>query len=87
MIAPPARGPVVDVGAMQRIADDLWAKRSALWMITFGERTLEFWALAQFDHPAEGGGWVHARDTATLTTLMDECERRYVPPNRRTVPA
>jgi hypothetical protein len=85
MIAPPSAGPVVDVPAMQRIADELWAKRKALWLVGFGEKTLRFWALASFDHP--GDGWLSAPDTVTLQRMMDECERRYVPPARRTVPA
>jgi hypothetical protein len=83
MIAPAARAPLIDVPAMKRIADDLWAQRKALWMVTFGERTLQFWALAQFDHP--GDGWLCAPDTVTLQAMMDEAERRYVPSARRTV--
>jgi hypothetical protein len=72
----------VDVQAMETLADRLSDERAENWIVSYSRMTCHFWALALFDHKP-GQGWLSAPDYPTIEAMMDEDERRSLPPGRR----
>lgn len=73
-----SRAPRIDIPAMKQVADDLHARHVKRWIILYGELSLCFWALAQFDHP-NAPSWIFAPDTVTLQQKMADYEQRFIP--------